>query len=38
MSVVLSRLFEARQQAGGYALPQGLADLATGYAEDGVER
>ena len=38
VSVVLSRLFERRQQAGGYALPQGLADLATGYEESGVER
>ena len=39
VSVVLSRLFETRQQAGGYALPpQGLADLATGSEESGVER
>ena len=38
MSVVLSRLFETRQQAGRYALPQGLADLAAGFEESGVER
>lgn len=38
VSVVLSRLFELRQQAGGYSLPQGVEDLAQGYEDRGVER
>jgi hypothetical protein len=38
VSVVLSRLFEQRTLAGSYAHPQGLADLAEGYQETGVER
>lgn len=38
VSVVLSRLFEERQAAGGFALPQGLSDLAAGFADTGVER
>lgn len=38
VSVVLSRIFEARQQASGYALPQGRGDLAAGFEETGVER
>lgn len=38
VSIVLSRLFEARQAAGGYAVPQGLTDLAPGFEETGVER
>ena len=38
VSVVLSRLFEMRQQASGCALPQSLADLAAGYEDTGAER
>lgn len=38
VSVVLSRLFEARQAASGFALPQGTQDLAAGYQDSGVER
>ncbi|EFN54791.1 hypothetical protein CHLNCDRAFT_52745 [Chlorella variabilis] len=38
VSVVLSRLFEQRALAGSYAVPQGVADLAAGYQESGVER
>ncbi|KAL4452351.1 hypothetical protein ABPG75_008013 [Micractinium tetrahymenae] len=38
VSVVLSRLFEQRQQASGHALPQGVADLAAGWEDSGVER
>ena len=38
VSVVMSRLFEQRALAGSYAVPQGVADLAAGYQESGVER
>lgn len=38
VSVVLSRLFEQRQQAAGFDLPQGVADLAAGWEDSGVER
>ena len=38
MSVVLSRLFEARQLVLGRSLPASLADLAPGYTDSGVER
>lgn len=38
VSVVLSRLFEQRQQAAGFALPQGVCDLAAGWEDSGVER
>lgn len=38
VSVVLSRLFEERQRATGYMLPQGVEDLAAGFQDTGVER
>ena len=38
MSVVLSRLFELRQEASAFTLPKGTADLAAGYQDSGVER
>lgn len=38
VSVVLSRLFEERQRATGYMLPQGVGDLADGFQDSGVER
>lgn len=38
VSVVLSRMFELRQQSSGFSLPQGISDLAAGYQDSGVER
>ncbi|KAI3438206.1 hypothetical protein D9Q98_000643 [Chlorella vulgaris] len=38
VSVVLSRLFEARSAASSYHLPQSMGDLADGFQDSGVER
>lgn len=37
VSVVLSRIFEMRQQASGCMVPQGVEDLADGFQDSGAE-